>query len=370
MTGILETMRVGIVGTGRGFCLRNGLEADGALKVVANCDIRPDQNEAVRARYGIRDTFTDYAEMLDRCDLDAVVVATPMIYHVEQAVMALDRGLHVISEVTAGMSVEECRRLVEACKRSAGTYCMAENGLYVRDNAIVRELVRQGLFGTPYFGEGEYLHHWKPPIKEVWRKAHMGVNGITYGTHPLGPLLSWMPGERVTAVSCVGAGRHQEDEHGRPYTQEDTCVMLCRLSGGGLLKIRVDLLSPRPMATINYMLQGTAGCYESDRLNKLGGRVWLASRSKDEQEWLPIESLAGEFLPEIFVRLAETMKRDRVHLGNDCITGAVCAEILAGHRENELDIHRAMDMTLPGLISQQSILAGGAWMEVPDSRDW
>jgi mycothiol synthase len=33
-------------------------------------------------------------------------------------------------------------------------------------------------------------------------------------------------------------------------------------------------------------------------------------------------------------------------------------------------IHEAMDMTLPGLVSQQSILEGGRWLTVPDSREW
>ena len=35
-----------------------------------------------------------------------------------------------------------------------------------------------------------------------------------------------------------------------------------------------------------------------------------------------------------------------------------------------IDIHTAMDMTLPGLVSQESIRRGGEWLEVPDSRTW
>ena len=35
-----------------------------------------------------------------------------------------------------------------------------------------------------------------------------------------------------------------------------------------------------------------------------------------------------------------------------------------------IGIHEAMDMTVPGLISQASIAAGGAWIDVPDSRTW
>ena len=35
-----------------------------------------------------------------------------------------------------------------------------------------------------------------------------------------------------------------------------------------------------------------------------------------------------------------------------------------------IGIHEAMDMTLPGLVSQRSIVEGGRWLPVPDSRDW
>jgi hypothetical protein len=35
-----------------------------------------------------------------------------------------------------------------------------------------------------------------------------------------------------------------------------------------------------------------------------------------------------------------------------------------------LKIHEAMDMTIPGLVSQQSIAESGRWIDVPDSRDW
>jgi hypothetical protein len=35
-----------------------------------------------------------------------------------------------------------------------------------------------------------------------------------------------------------------------------------------------------------------------------------------------------------------------------------------------IGIHEAMDLTLPGLFSQASIAAGGAWLDVPDSRSW
>ena len=35
-----------------------------------------------------------------------------------------------------------------------------------------------------------------------------------------------------------------------------------------------------------------------------------------------------------------------------------------------IGIHASMDMTLPGLLSQQSVAEGGRWVDVPDSREW
>jgi hypothetical protein len=39
-------------------------------------------------------------------------------------------------------------------------------------------------------------------------------------------------------------------------------------------------------------------------------------------------------------------------------------------REPPIGIDLAMDMTLPGLVSQESLAQGSTWVTVPDSRDW
>lgn len=367
-----EKMRVGLIGGGRGLCLRNGIEASGDMKVVANCDINPEQNEAVREKWGITELYNDYETMLDKGNLDVVFIATPMHLHVPMAVAALDRDLHVISEVTAAVSLEQCRELVRAAKASTGRYVMAENGLYIKEVALVRELVTQGLFGTPYYAEGEYLHNLRVafPRKPHWRRIHGGVSGVTYGSHELGPILSWLPGDRVVSVCCAGTGRHYTDDEGKPFEQEDSSVMLCRLRSGGLVKIRMDIMSNRPPATINYMLQGTDGCFESGRENKGGGRLWLKSRCEDEKTWLDIKDLEADFLPQVYHALADVMKKDKVHLGNDCMTGAMCVEMLLGRIPSLLDVHHALDMTIPGLMSVESVAQGGSWVDVPDSREW
>ena len=58
------------------------------------------------------------------------------------------------------------------------------------------------------------------------------------------------------------------------------------------------------------------------------------------------------------------------HGGGDYFEILDFVNSVTGAKPCPIGIHEAMDMTLPGLMSQESIINDGAWMEVPDSRDW
>ncbi len=239
---VLEKLNIGIVGAaGRGASFRAAFDANPAARIHAVCDVRQDTLDQVAEKLGASEKYADYGEMLDRSDLDAVVIGTPMQFHAPQAILALKRGIHALSEVTAGVSISECRDLVTAQKASKAVYMMAENYTYTKPNVLVRELVRRGLFGEVYYAEGEYLHELKG-LNEItkWRRRwQTGIDGITYGTHSLGPILQWMPGDRAVRVCCEGSGHHYADPRGDRYENQDTCVMLAKTSKGGLIKVRV-----------------------------------------------------------------------------------------------------------------------------------
>ena len=105
------------------------------------------------------------------------MVATPMQLHVPQSLAALTAGKHVMSEVTAAVSVEQCKELlegVEAAKSSGLKYMMSENMTYLRDNVLVESMVNQGVFGDIYYAEGQYIHdikslHYNEDGSPTWR---------------------------------------------------------------------------------------------------------------------------------------------------------------------------------------------------------
>ena len=365
-----EPIRFGIIGAvKRGSSFVRALKAHPQADLVALCDIQEEKLAEAASDLGIDLTYTKDEAMLSSGEIDAVIVATPMPLHVPQSVIALENGIHVLSEVPAGVSYEQCRELVRAAKRSDATYMMAENYTYMRPNVIVKQIARQGLFGEMYFGEGAYIHELKG-LNEVttWRrKWQTGVNGNTYPTHSLGPVLQWV-GERVTAVMAVGSGHHYTDPRGDRYELEDTVETLCRLSGGGLARIRLDMLSDRPHNMTWYALQGTDGAYEAGRNKDEQGQIWLRSRS-EEPEWEPIEDLAEEFLPEKWLNPPEEALQAG-HGGGDYWEIHDFVDAIATGSAPPIGIHEAMDMTLPGLASQQSIAEGSQWVVVEDTRSW
>ena len=85
--------------------------------------------------------------------------------------------------------------------------------------------------------------------------------------------------------------------------------------------------------------------------------------------WMELEDLANEFMPESW-KVYEEMAARAGHGGGDLLELVDFVDAVRQHTAPIIGIHEAMDMTLPGLLSQQSIANGGRWIDVPDSRNW
>lgn len=363
-------IKVGIAGcAGRGGGFFTAFTHHPKTRIEALCDINEEGLRATGASIGVSNLYSDYTRMLDEAKLDAVVIGTPMHLHAEQAIAALKRGIHVLSEVSACVSLEEARDLTKAAVQSPATYMLAENYCYIRDNVLVRSIARAGLFGQMYFGEGEYIHELKG-LNEItkWRRRwHTGINGNTYPTHSLGPVYQWM-GERVVSVMCAGTGHHYRDPRNDEYENEDSTFTMCRTENGGLINLRLDMLSNRPHNMSYYSLQGTTGCYEAPRGLGDEPKIWLAARS-GEMVWRRLSDFAEEFLPENWLNPPKEALESG-HWGGDYMQVQDFVDAITNGAEPPIGIHQTMDIVLPGLISQQSIQQGSVWMDVPDSRIW
>lgn len=359
-------LTVGIAGGSRGSAFVRAFGAFTGVKVTALCDISPEVLERVAEQFGIPNRFTDYQQMLDS-GIDIAVVATPMPEHVPQSVAALERNIHVLSEVPAAVTLQECCDLVDAVRNSSAKYMMGENYCYVKTNVLIKEMVRRGLFGELYFGEGEYVHELKGLFAVCpWRRTSaLMKRGCTYPTHSLGPVLQWFD-RPVARVACFGSGAYSLGDP--QYIHDDTSLTLCELRGGGLVKIRLDMLSNRPHNIAYYSLQGTKGCYEAPRGMGDDHKVWLADFSSDPNQWRPLSDFE-EFLPELWRNPPEEALKAG-HSGGDYFQVRDFLDAIQEGREPAIDVYHALDFTVPGLVSEQSIAQGGIPLPVPDFREY
>ena len=127
-------VRVGVIGTGRrGKQHLRQLAKKQDVEVPAICDILPDV-AAEAAKIANSHSYLDYREMLDKEELDAVVVATPAPVHADPTVLALEAGMAVMCEKPLAWSLKDALRIVEAAKRT-GQIC--ETGYQWRHNPLL-----------------------------------------------------------------------------------------------------------------------------------------------------------------------------------------------------------------------------------------
>ena len=363
-------IRFGVIGLRRGQSFLRTCEAVGGATVTAIHDIDGERAAAVGATFGAA-PFTDLDAFLDS-GIDAVVIASPLPCHAQQAIAALDAGIHVLSEVTACHTMADARALVEASRRSSAIYMMAENYRWLDEVEHLKRLNDAGRFGEIYFGEGEYLHDCKDlwyadDGSLTWRgRGQLGV----YCTHSLGPLL-YITGDRVRTVSCLAVPGGKFD----PAIANPTMhLMQMVMDGGVTLRVRVDHVSPRPHQMAYYSLQGTRGSFESWRGNGDRSKIWLddahePSRVSGEgAQWHDLSGLASEYIPDRIAAPPEARLG-----GHGTSEYWLLKDFLAavrGEIPSPVDVYRALDYTIPGILAMASADAAGAPIDVPDPRTW
>jgi predicted dehydrogenase len=353
----MSVLKIGIAGV-RGLSTLMGFQALPNVSVDAICDLDETILKQVQNKHGIPHAYRVFDDMVDS-DLDAVVIATPMQCHVPQAIAALQAGKHVLSEVTAGVTMDELWWLIENVEASGKVYMMAENYCYMPGNQLILSLVQQGLLGDVYYGEGEYLHNIQSLVtyqygmhqsgKTSWRKYwQLGKYGAFYPTHSIGPVMQWFGDVKIESIACYGSGRHCNTN----LRQEDTTITMCQLTGGKLARIRIDAISPRPHNMAYYTLQGTNGVVESSRVAGEPSHIWLKNEKQtvDEAIWQPLMDYA-QYLPERYQHATEGQKKAG-HGGGDFFIVEDFVKAIEHGTRPPIDVYKACEWTAVALLSE------------------
>jgi predicted dehydrogenase len=163
--------------------------------VVALCEINPARMQKAddalaNAGKPMARHYEDWKEMIDKEDLEAIVVATPLHLHAEISVAALEAGLHVLCEKMMAWDVEGLRQMLEASRRTGR---LLEIGHQRHYNPVFQAayegIIKPGLLGEVYFSRLQW-HNNRSWRREVESPAP-GYDPSRWGYPDLEHLINW-----------------------------------------------------------------------------------------------------------------------------------------------------------------------------------
>jgi predicted dehydrogenase len=252
-----QRIRYGVIGAGMGRTHMAGIRLSLNSELVAICD--PDEAALQRAQaaFGLPDSacYPDTMGLIEREDLEAVIVASPDFYHEEQTVRALEAGKHVLCEKPMALTVAECWRMVQAAERTGKKLMVGQICRYAPGFVLARRLVANGEIGDLFFVESEYAHDYAyHPGHGGWRKdpARPRDPVIGGGCHAV-DLLRWIAGDPTE----VTAYANHKVLTGWPVN--DCTIGILRFPGDVIGKVFVSIGCKRAytMRSVFYGTQGT-----------------------------------------------------------------------------------------------------------------
>jgi predicted dehydrogenase len=199
-----------------------------AATVVALCG--PERRRARALELGIPSFSTDYAEVLARPDIDAVVILTPMREHAAMTSAALEAGKHVLVEKPFATTLEEGRELIALAARSPGLLVCAPFTVLSQTFQAIARRVRNGDLGKVVAARGRY--GWAGPDWADWFYRPGGGALFDLGVYNLTSLTGWLgPVQRVSAMA--GAAVPERLINGRSVLveAEDNAQLLLDFGG-------------------------------------------------------------------------------------------------------------------------------------------
>ncbi|WP_299532723.1 Gfo/Idh/MocA family oxidoreductase [Ulvibacterium sp.] len=326
-----DKLNVGLIGAGlRGTNHLQNLLLRKDVNVTAVCDIDPARISIAKQKitdaggkppkiFG-KNNY-DYRNLLELQEVDAVIIATPWLWHVTMTVDAMKAGKYAGTEVSAANTLEECWDLVNTHEETGTHMMILENVNYRRDIMAVLNMVKQNVFGelvhfrcgyqhdlrgvkfndgTNAYGRGAEFGD-KGASEAKWRTHHsVKRNADVYPTHGLGPIAVMADINRgnrfisMTSSASKAIGLHNYivevggENHPNAkvrFKQGDVITSTIETANGETIIVTHDCNLPRPYS-LGFRVQGAHGLWEVD-----GNRIYVEGKSKPHtwdvaDEWL------------------------------------------------------------------------------------
>ena len=251
-----KKLRIGVIGTGgiSGAHI-NTYKAQPDVELVAGCDLIPGKAEKKFAECEVEGAkfFTDYKEMIDTMNLDAVSVCTYNRTHAECTIYALEHGLHVLLEKPMTVTLDEAVAIRKAEKKSGKIVSVGFQPRFDANMQMIKKIVQSGELGRVFYVQtGGGRRHgipvsWSETFIEN-DKAGLGALG-DIGCYSIDLVMNALGNPKPltvsgTATDYFGTTPEAYSQVGKPecakkFSVDDFASAYIRLEGGIILDFRI-----------------------------------------------------------------------------------------------------------------------------------
>jgi 2-desacetyl-2-hydroxyethyl bacteriochlorophyllide A dehydrogenase len=183
-------------------------------------------------------SYRSYEELLDRPDIEAVLLAVPNYLHKDMAVQAAAHGKHVLLEKPMAITMQEADDILAACHRHRVALSLNFSFRYLPRVTIAKRFIDAGALGditgvqalVYSFRESGYWHGARSASADDWRtsKEKSGAGFFFMNLCHVIDYLYFMTGMRATRVYC------EHGTLGSPTEVDDSVSLTCRFENGGI----------------------------------------------------------------------------------------------------------------------------------------
>jgi predicted dehydrogenase len=199
--GANDRINVGFIGNGMQFhdLLRRGFDgrkaAKGDVEYAAVCDVWEPRRKHAQEKTKAEKAYADYREIIQRSDIDGVVLAVPDHWHFRMAAEACQAGKDVYLEKPMTYTIDESAKLHEIVGQTKRVLQVGGTGPSERFYWKVNEYIRAGKMGKIVWGLISYNRNttegmWDYPIpgvgSEHWENAEVSAKNLDWNMW-LGP---------------------------------------------------------------------------------------------------------------------------------------------------------------------------------------
>lgn len=201
-----------------------------AARMAGVASPSPGHAEAFAKAHGIPYSCTDYRRLLERSDVDLVVIGAPNRLHCQMTIDAAAAGKHVLVEKPLCMNLDEADRMIAACERASVKLMYAEELCFAPKYVRMKQLLDEGALGKPTMVKQSEKHDG-PHAPHFWDVEQSG-GGVTMdmGCHAI-EFFRWMLGRpRITSVYAQMATQvHTDRTRG-----DDNAILILEFENGAV----------------------------------------------------------------------------------------------------------------------------------------